>query len=296
VTSHVNTTYEPFSLEPEYIEANRAFVLRQPLAGARRILDLACGTGTVSELLLEQSPQAHLNGLDYDPVQVRLASERFERLGYQVRRGFDVTSDRVGGKPVVTFGVGSADALRFADATFDCVTIANAIHLLPDKPRFLAGVARVLKPSGVFGFNTAFYSGSMPAGTDRIYLDWLRLASEYIQAKSDRQVAAGGPPIKRQRGTARAAFANRWYNRDEWSRMLADAGLMVHDIHERVVELNARSFGLVGAYGGLAEVLLSGFPVLEAAEALEAAARPALEASNATSVPRNYLEIWATKQ
>lgn len=296
MTSHVNTTYEPFSHEPEYIEANRAFVLRQPLSNVKRFLDLACGTGTVSEMLLEQSPEAHLNGIDYDPVQVELSTQRFEPLGYEVRRGFSLTDDWSGGKPVITLGVGSADELPFPEATFDCVTICNAIHLLPDKPRFLAAVARVLKPGGVFGFNSGFYAGSMPPGTDRIYMDWIQIASNLIKEKSDRQVAAGGPAIKRQRGTARGAFKNPWFTPDEWSQMLLDAGMRVQDRDERVVDLNARSFALVGAYGGLAEVLMTGFPVEEAAAALEAAALPAMVASNAKSVPRNYLEIWATRQ
>jgi ubiquinone/menaquinone biosynthesis C-methylase UbiE len=294
--SHVNTTYEPFSAEPEYIEANRQFVLRQPLARVRRFLDLACGTGTVSELLLEQAPKAHLNGIDCDPVQIDLSAARFARLGRTVRRGFELTDDVVDGQPVIMLAVGSADELPFPDGSFDCVTIANAIHLLPDKPRFLAGVARVLKPGGVFGFNTAFYSGSMPPGTDRIYFDWIRIASDLLQEKSQRLVAEGKPPIKRQRGTTRSAFKNPWFSPGQWSAMLREAGLTTHDIHERLIELDARAFGLVGAYGGLAEVLLSGFPVEEAAAALESAAAPALEASGAANVPRNYLEIWATKQ
>lgn len=286
MSSHVNTTYEPFSHEPEYIEANRAFVLRQPLTGVQRFLDLACGTGTVSELLLEQAPQAHLNGVDYDPVQIELSTQRFTNLGYEVRHGFELTDAYAAGKPVLVLAVGSADELPFPEASFDCVTIANAIHMLPDKPRLLAAVARVLRPGGVFGFNSAFYAGSMPPGTDRIYMDWIKIASDMLAQKQ----------IKRRRGTARGAFKNPWFTPADWSQMLADAGMQVHDLNERVVELNARSFGLVGAYGGLAEVLLSGFPVEEAAAALEAAAQPAMDASNATVVPRNYLEIWATRQ
>lgn len=296
MTSHVNTTYEPFSAEPEYVAANRGFVGLQPLTHVRRFLDLACGAGVVSELLLEQSPNAHLNGVDYDPVQVELSTARLQRLGREVRYGFELTNDLVDGKSVVTLAVGSADQLPFPDQSFDCVTIANAIHLLPDKPRFLAGVARVLRPGGLFGFNSAFYAGSMPPGTDRIYMDWIRIASELIQAKSDSLVAAGKPPIKRVRGANRGAFKNRWYTPAEWSQMLRDVGLQTHVDHERVVDLNGRALGLVGAYGGLAEVLMSGFPIEEAAAALEQAAEPALAAAGFATAPRNYLEIWATRK
>jgi ubiquinone/menaquinone biosynthesis C-methylase UbiE len=291
----VNTTYEPFSLEPEYVAANQGFVDRVELNQVQRFLDLACGTGTVSELLLEKSPSAHLNGVDYDPVQVDLSAERFRKLGYEVRIGFEVTEEQAAGKPVLVFGEASCADLPFEAATFDCVTIANAIHIIEDKKKLLADISRLLTPGGVFGFNSTFYSGSIPEGADRLYMDWLIFATEHIANKNKILEAEGKPTIRRVRGTTRRAFTNRWYSPDEWSDFLAEVGLRVIDVNERRVELSERSFTYVGAYGGLAEVLLSGYPVEEASEALQAAAGPALRASGATVAPRNYLEMWAKK-
>ena len=289
-------TYEPFSNEPIYVEANRGFVKRQDLSKVARFLDLACGTGTVSALLLDAAAAAHLNGIDLDPQQIALASERFRALGYEVRGGLALTSDRAHDRPVVTFHAGSADALPFPDGTFDCVTIANAIHLMPDKGRFLEGVARVLRPGGRFGFNSAFYAGSMPKGTDRIYMDWLRLASADLERLSRERVAEGRPPILRRRGTTGGAFKARWLSPAEWSGLLETAGLTTIDSHERVVPLDARCLALVGGYGGMAEVLLTGYPPEEAAGALERTAAQAMDLSQAATVPRNYLEIWAVKR
>jgi ubiquinone/menaquinone biosynthesis C-methylase UbiE len=291
----VNTTYEPFSLEPEYVAANRGFISRLSLADRRQFLDLACGTGTVSELLLEFSPEAHLNGVDYDPVQVQLSAERFRKLGYEVQIGFDITDKYVGGKPVLAFGEGSVADLPFSDESFDCITIANAIHIIDDKQQLLNDVARLLKPGGLFGFNSTFYSGSLPAGSDRLYMDWLILATQHIEKKNKQLQEAGQPAIRRARGTTRKAFSNRWYSPAEWSNMLARAALKAVDVNERLVELSERSFTYVGAYGGLAEVLLSGFPVEVASEALQAAAGPAMRANGAQVAPRNYLEMWAVK-
>lgn len=291
----VNTTYEPFSQEPEYVEANRNFVGRQSLDTVNRFLDLACGTGTVTEVLAEKSPSAHINGVDYDPVQIDLITNRFRKKGYEVRRGFDLTDEVVDGKPVVTFGVGSADELSFPAETFDCSTIFHAIHMMPDKEKFLTAVNRVLKTGGVFGFNSTFYAGSIPPGGNKLYFEWLRLATEHIQKKSKELKTQGKEPIKRIRGTTHAAFENRWFTPQEWSDVLLKCGLKVHDMHERVVEVDHRSFALVGAYGGLAEVLLSGYPVEEASEALQVAAKPAMDLMNVDVVARNYLEIWATK-
>lgn len=49
----INTTYGPFSKEPEYLELNKCFVrsIVPRLKGLDCIVDLACGTGTLTELL-----------------------------------------------------------------------------------------------------------------------------------------------------------------------------------------------------------------------------------------------------
>ena len=291
----VNTTYEPFSREPEYVEANRGFVRRVGLDHVGRFLDLACGTGTVSRLLLEAAPGAHLNGVDLDAVQIELACREFEGLGYEVRRGFTLTEDVVNGRPVVTLGVGSADELPFPEDTFDCVTIANAIHVLPDKERFLRAFHRVLRPGGLFGFNSSFYAGTYPAGTERHGLLWLREATLYIERLNRERAAEGKEPIKRAHGTTRGAFQNRWYSPAEWAEMVRGHGFRVVDVHERVVLLDERCLAAVGAYGGLAEVLMSGYPVEAASLALQATAGAGLRAMNLSAVPRNWLEVWATK-
>ena len=297
MTGHhtVNTTYEPFSLEPAYIDANRAFVKQGGLQGRARLLDLACGTGTVSELVLECAPDAHLNGLDLDPQQVELSIERFRRLGYEVFRGTQLSDERRNGKPVLNFAVGNAAELPFESQLFDAVTMANAIHLVSDRERLLTEVARVLKPGGVFGFNSTFYAGAMPEGSQRVYLDWIQMAGDYIRKKSEEKVARGEAPITRVRGAGKGAFKNKWYGVEEWKDALGHAGFVTRDVNEREVLLDARSLALIGAYGGFAEVLLSGYPVVEASEALQESADPALQRNGCTSVPRNTLEIWATR-
>ncbi|MRS12562.1 MAG: class I SAM-dependent methyltransferase [Actinobacteria bacterium] len=50
------------------------------------------------------------------------------------------------------FAVGEADALPYADASFDIVACRIAAHHFPDAPAFFAEVMRVLKPGGRFGF------------------------------------------------------------------------------------------------------------------------------------------------
>src|SRR5690348_13913187 len=87
----IEYSYEPFSREPEYMEVNREFVETLPLAGRRDILDLACGTGTLTSLLLaqlERLPGRRLRLVcsDLSHVGLRLArefvTERHGAVGY----------------------------------------------------------------------------------------------------------------------------------------------------------------------------------------------------------------------
>src|SRR5262245_58294913 len=121
LSSSHSTTYEAVTHGREYLETIRAFVQRATLGHVRRFPDLACGTGTVSRLLLQAASEAHLNGIDVDPVQIDLATKEFSRQGWEVRRGRTLTEDRVNGKPVVMLDVCPVDELPFADASFDCV-------------------------------------------------------------------------------------------------------------------------------------------------------------------------------
>jgi SAM-dependent methyltransferase len=50
----------------------------------------------------------------------------------------------------VAFRVADAEALPFADATFDAVSCRIAPHHFPEPARFVAEAARVLKPGGLF--------------------------------------------------------------------------------------------------------------------------------------------------
>lgn len=290
-----STTYESFSVIPQYVEANRKFIENKPLSHVTRMLDLACGNGAVSELLVQLDPQAHLHGLDQDPIQIDLVINKFGQLGYPVRRGTNISQDYVDGQPVASFAVSAVDELPFPDETFDCVVIANAIHMLPDKEKLVAAVGRVLKSGGSFGFNSAFYAGTFPEGTHQFYIEWLNEATRYIQKLSEQRQAEGQPPIRRIRDKNRKAFRNRWYDKAEWTALLERHRFQINHLNERVVMLDGHCFAAIGAYAGFAEVLLNGYPIEIATTALQATAHPTLAATGVAAVPRNWLEVWAVK-
>lgn len=103
---------------------------RYGLSGALRVLDLGCGTGEITRRLAEVYPQAELLGID-------ILEGNLERA----RAG-----GGAGGR--IRYALGDAFALDSADAAFDLVVCRHMSQAVPDFPRVLAEIARVLRPGG----------------------------------------------------------------------------------------------------------------------------------------------------
>lgn len=99
-------------------------------ASAPRVLDVACGTGRFLGTLAAALPDARLYGVDLSPAYVARARAR---------------------RPDVALLVENAEALPFADGTFDAVSCVFLLHELPRdvRRRVLAEILRVLRPGGV---------------------------------------------------------------------------------------------------------------------------------------------------
>ena len=106
-------------------------LLRLPPAGAR-VLDLACGTGDLTRLTAERSPQPRIVALDILPEMLAVARRHARARG-------TAQPDFV-----------CADALRlpFGPRTFDAVTVGYGLRNLPSVERGLTEIVRVLKPGG----------------------------------------------------------------------------------------------------------------------------------------------------
>ena len=282
----VNMTYEPFSEEPEYIEANRAFMQDIDLTSSRRILDLACGTGTMTNLILEKKTDVMVVGLDLSSESLTFAKRNFSKP--EVVQGAN--------GEIVTLVEGTADCLPYKDYSVDTVIMGNSIHLLPEAGRLVDEVCRVLRPSGGFAFNSSFYAGTMPKGSEKFHHEWVKQAASHILRKNLELRKQGLKGIPRKRGTVPGAFSQKWPSPQEWTDTLRDHGFGVESINERTVFMTQRNFEMIGAYGGFAKIILSGYPVEEASEALQAAAGPALTAVNMQTVPRYWLEVVAVKK
>jgi ubiquinone/menaquinone biosynthesis C-methylase UbiE len=117
-----------------YVELSQAYLGRPPLAEARRILALGCGTGVeVRALRRLIGPDTAIVGLDHSPVLIDTA-----------RR---LTADE-GLSDTVTYEIGDAHHLAYGPGEFDAVTLHTLISHVDDPLRLLREAGRVVRPGG----------------------------------------------------------------------------------------------------------------------------------------------------
>ena len=93
-----------------------------------RWLDVGCGTGAFSELILRHCSPKSMAGIDPSPAQIEYAQKLL---------------------PAVRFQVADSSALPFDDQRFDVVASALVIHFIPDRAKAFAEMRRVLRPGGL---------------------------------------------------------------------------------------------------------------------------------------------------
>jgi ubiquinone/menaquinone biosynthesis C-methylase UbiE len=289
----MNRSYEAFASEPEYLELNRRFIETLFLAEVDTVLDLACGTGTLTYLIHEtvaasrnhdkaRKPEPAIVGVDISRESLELA--RTEWNGPHPKA------------PAVNFVQATVERLPLASGTFDLVIIGNAIQLFDDKEGVIRDVHRVLRGRGVLAFNTSFYARTFVPGTERFYLNWVQEAYRYVADQARRSQGDRQGPRRRPKDQSRPAFSRPWLSKEEYEHLLIRNGFAIENVVERVALLTEHSFQSIGSYAGLASVLLSGYPPELASEALEKSAGRALASIGMDAIPRNWIEFIARRE
>ena len=105
-----------------------------------RALELGCGAGYGTDLLLQQFGAERVDAIDLDPHMVDRAQRRLARHGDRVRLATgDVTDLR--------------QALGAADGSYEAVFDFGILHHVEDWRATVGEVARVLRPGGRFYFD-----------------------------------------------------------------------------------------------------------------------------------------------
>jgi ubiquinone/menaquinone biosynthesis C-methylase UbiE len=128
------STYEQVSVRQ--FNHGKVLIAALRIKPGERVLDIGCGTGRLGDYVANLvAPGGQVVGVDPLPLRIDIAAKKNPLFKAQVGRAEDLSA--------------------FADASFDVVYLNSVFHWVPDKPRALAEVLRVLKPGGRFGVNSA---------------------------------------------------------------------------------------------------------------------------------------------
>lgn len=110
-----------------------ALIAQARIQPGQDVLDVGCGTGTLTLMIKQIQPDTGVNGLDMDPQILDIARRKAEQTGV-----------------TIVLQQGTAACLPYPDESFDHVFASLMLHHLTreDKQQALREAFRVLKPGG----------------------------------------------------------------------------------------------------------------------------------------------------
>lgn len=265
-------TFEAFAQHGFYEVVNRHLVdmtlrLRElSQVPVRSVLDLACGTGAVTQLLIEglkeHGDTAQVIALD--PSESALEKAR-RLIGSGAR-----------------FIRGTAESFAARVPKTDIIVFCNAIHLMQRKDSIVEQAHDVLNRDGVLAFNTSFYEGAYAPGTEKFYKLWMLRALQQLKREY--------PTLKLDKTRPQAM---RWLTPQEYRELLERNGFVVEHMEAEVAMMTCESWQDISHYSEFVKGALPGIPVDIGAKVLKRAVVQAFEELRLDLLPRNWLQVVA---
>jgi SAM-dependent methyltransferase len=170
---------------------------------AERVLDVGCGTGSLTYALAQNAGIRRINGIDLSAAYIEHAKA--------------LNSD-----PRIELQIGDACAIPFEDATFDHALSSLVIQFIPDGARAVREMRRVTRPGGTVAAATWDVRGGFVPW--RIIFD---TAAMLDPNAVERRARACSRPLVQREGLARA-----------WT----DAGLLEVRVDALTIRMDFTSF------------------------------------------------------
>jgi ubiquinone/menaquinone biosynthesis C-methylase UbiE len=260
-------SFAKFATHPFFKEVNAWLVAHAGIHRGSEVVDLGCGPGAVTELILQRMgtpPHGRVFAIDPSASALQVAAQRIRSA-------------------VVQFIQGTAESLASLVPPVDVVVFANAIHLIRDKAQVVGAISRVLRPRGTFVFNTAFYDGTSPPDTARFYKLWVLRAVRWLRARGY-EVTRGVKPM-----------AMQWLSPDDYRRMLQASGFEECEMVFQEKPVSCQGWEDLSEFSMFIEGALPGVPLEIGMEALKIGVRQAFEELRLQTVPRIWLQVVARR-
>ncbi len=265
------------------------------------IIDLGCGTGGVTKLILARLQEAR--------GKVQAAKDGLQDRVQAAREGLQ---DRVqAARETVIYAVDhSATALRAARADLgtrkeaairfvqaeaqqlstavrdqvDAIVYCNSIHYIPDKADLLGQLRQKLRPGGTLAINTSFYEGSHPPETREFYSRWMMRSLRILKREY------GLSPDRSKKVEAR-----KHLSADDYEQLLGRNGFRIVKKDLTSFQVPMDGFLQISTFSDWIEGIMPGVPLEIGRACLQKGLRQVFEEMQLKTVPRTWLSISAVR-
>ena len=252
-------------------EENARLVAMADLRPGQQVVDLACGPGEVSKLILDRVRGAR----DSLVIGVDLSTNALQ----QARQEFGSVRDAV-----VRFVQARAEDLsQTIKERVDAVVFCNAIHLMQNKDQVLNEIGDTLKPGGTFAFNSTFYLGSQLPETDTFYRRWMMRAIRILRTEHAMQ------PDREK------VVARQQLSAEQYRELLHRNGFQIANEHVQTIDVPLEGWLYISSFSDFVGGALPGIPVETGSSVLQRAIHDTFRDMELSFVKRNWLEIVATR-
>ena len=265
-------SFSTFSKNAFYGELNARLVDMIDVGASQRIVDLACGTGGVTRLILERLRDAResvIIAMDQSTAALKQAMDDLKDIRNNAVEFVNTRVEQV------------SEGLK---EKADTVIFCNAIHYIPDKDSLVAEISRALKPGGKFAFNTSFYEGGQHPESLDFYRKWMFKAIRILRKEY------GLSPDKSQKVESRIHLSA-----NEYRGLVERNGFTVlrHEID--LVQVPIEGWLDISGFEDFIAGIMPGVPLQEASESLRKGVYQTFEELDLQYVPRNWLDIVAVR-
>ena len=265
-------SFATFSKNDFYGELNARLVDMADVGSDRRIVDLACGTGSVTQLILERLRDARdsvVIAIDQSATALKEAMEDLKDARDAAVQFVQSQVEQV-----------SENVKESVDTIFFC----NAIHYVPDKEQLLTEISRALKPGGKLAFNTAFFEGAHPPDTMVFARKWMMRSVRILRREHGLSIVRSDKVESRNQLTP-----------EEYRELLEDNGFRIVKQEIETVPVPMEGWRDISGFKDFIGGAMPGVPMDKASQALQAGCEQIFTEMKREFVDRNWLRIVAVR-
>jgi ubiquinone/menaquinone biosynthesis C-methylase UbiE len=264
-------SFKWFANQPFYRAINAYFLDLLALRPGQRVVELACGSGIVTRMIVEKlrgAKESVVTAIDMSASALREAMQNLADIA-------DAAVDFVQGRV--------EELSRLVREKVDAIVFCNGIHYVSDKGALFREVAASLKPGGLFAFNTSFFQGAHAPGTDAFYRRWMLRALRLLKERYDLLPSSEKVEARRQ------------LTPQQYVALLEAHGFRVVCQEVRHALITLQGWLDISRFEDFVHGALPGVPLARASEALREAVTQTFQEMGLTAVPRNWLLVVAER-